>query len=61
MLISSLLGGKVLDLKSLTWSKLEAKAARESPESTSVAVAPCAGHSLVNTVVVSVVTMVLQI
>lgn len=37
---------KVLDLKSLTWSEIEAKT--QSPGSaTTVPVAPCAGHSLV--------------
>ncbi|XP_077218055.1 acyl-CoA binding protein 4 [Tasmannia lanceolata] len=40
---------QVLDLKSLTWSKVELKAATESLESSSpVPLAPCAGHSLVS-------------
>lgn len=38
---------QVLDLKRLSWSKVEAKAAPESPESSSVTISPCAGHSLV--------------
>lgn len=42
-----LLGFKVLDLKTLTWSKVEAKNTVGSSESTSLPVAPCAGHSLV--------------
>ena len=40
-----LLSLKVLDFKSLSWSKLEAKIQSESAEP--VFVAPCAGHSLV--------------
>ncbi|KAJ6809830.1 acyl-CoA-binding domain-containing protein 4-like [Iris pallida] len=39
---------QVLDLKRLAWSKLEAKVAGGSPESTSVPIAPCAGHSLIS-------------
>ncbi|XP_058076208.1 acyl-CoA-binding domain-containing protein 4-like isoform X2 [Magnolia sinica] len=40
---------QVLDLKSLTWSKLDMKAATESLESSSpVTLAPCAGHSLIS-------------
>ncbi|KAF8387811.1 hypothetical protein HHK36_026469 [Tetracentron sinense] len=39
---------QVLDLRSLTWSKVEVKAGTESLESSSpVQLAPCAGHSLV--------------
>ncbi|WOL12187.1 acyl-CoA-binding domain-containing protein 4-like [Canna indica] len=39
---------QVLDLKSLTWSKVEAKALAGSLDSSNTAsVAPCAGHSLV--------------
>ncbi|KAG1326302.1 Acyl-CoA-binding domain-containing protein 6 [Cocos nucifera] len=39
---------QVLDLKSLTWSKIEAKAQTGSPESPTVLpVTPCAGHSLI--------------
>ncbi|XP_072996907.1 acyl-CoA-binding domain-containing protein 6 [Typha latifolia] len=39
---------QVLDLKSLTWSKIEAKTQTGSPESVNtVPVAPCAGHSLI--------------
>ncbi|XP_010931615.1 acyl-CoA-binding domain-containing protein 6 [Elaeis guineensis] len=39
---------QVLDLKSLTWSKIDAKVQTGSPESpTIVPVAPCAGHSLI--------------
>ncbi|KAF7805103.1 acyl-CoA-binding domain-containing protein 4 [Senna tora] len=38
----------VLDLRSWTWSKIEAKARAESTDlSTSVTLAPCAGHSLI--------------
>lgn len=38
----------MLDLRSLTWSKVEAKVEMESLESSSpVPLAPCAGHSLV--------------
>ncbi|KAJ0976238.1 hypothetical protein J5N97_018203 [Dioscorea zingiberensis] len=40
---------QVLDLKSLTWSKVEAKAVAESPESSApLTVVPCAGHSLIS-------------
>ncbi|KAJ0976212.1 hypothetical protein J5N97_018177 [Dioscorea zingiberensis] len=40
---------QVLDLKSLTWSKVEAKAVAESPESSApLPVVPCAGHSLIS-------------
>lgn len=40
---------QVLDLKRLTWSKVEAKAGTESLESSSpVHLAPCAGHSLIS-------------
>lgn len=40
---------QVLDLRSWTWSKMEAKAGAESLESPSpVTFAPCAGHSLVS-------------
>ena len=39
---------QVLDLRSWTWSKIEAKSGAESLESPSpVTFAPCAGHSLV--------------
>ncbi|XP_068658616.1 acyl-CoA-binding domain-containing protein 4-like [Aristolochia californica] len=39
---------QVLDLKTLTWSKVEAKVAAEPSElSSPVSLAPCAGHSLV--------------
>nr|XP_029116763.1 acyl-CoA-binding domain-containing protein 6 isoform X2 [Elaeis guineensis] len=39
---------QVLDLKSLTWSKIDAKAQTGSPESPIVLpVTPCAGHSLI--------------
>ncbi|XP_068662126.1 acyl-CoA-binding domain-containing protein 4-like [Aristolochia californica] len=39
---------QVLDLKTLTWSKVDAKVAAEPSESLSlVSLAPCAGHSLV--------------
>ncbi|XP_042517734.1 acyl-CoA-binding domain-containing protein 4-like [Macadamia integrifolia] len=39
---------QVLDLRSLTWSRVEAKAGTESLESPSpVRMAPCAGHSLI--------------
>ncbi|XP_020101737.1 acyl-CoA-binding domain-containing protein 4 [Ananas comosus] len=40
---------QVLDLRSLTWSKIEAKTQAGSPESSStIAVSPCAGHSLIS-------------
>ena len=40
---------QVLDLRSWTWSKIEAKAGAESQESPSPRTfAPCAGHSLVS-------------
>ncbi|KAJ6842475.1 acyl-CoA-binding domain-containing protein 4-like [Iris pallida] len=39
---------QVLDLKRLTWSKLESKVAGGSPETTLVPIAPCAGHSLIS-------------
>lgn len=40
---------QVLDLRSWTWSKIEAKSGAESLESPSpVTFAPCAGHSLVS-------------
>ncbi|MQM00568.1 hypothetical protein Taro_033311 [Colocasia esculenta] len=40
---------QVLDLKSLTWSKIEAKGAADSQNSsTAVILVPCAGHSLVS-------------
>ncbi|KAH7678735.1 FERM/acyl-CoA-binding protein [Dioscorea alata] len=39
---------QVLDLKTLTWSKVEAKTIVGSSESTSLPVAPCAGHSLIS-------------
>ncbi|RWR76536.1 acyl-CoA-binding domain-containing protein 4-like protein isoform X2 [Cinnamomum micranthum f. kanehirae] len=40
---------QVLDLRSLTWSKVEAKVEMESLESSSpVPLAPCAGHSLIS-------------
>ncbi|KAK9084194.1 hypothetical protein Scep_030665 [Stephania cephalantha] len=40
---------QVLDLRTLTWSRVEAKAAVDSVESSSpVPLAPCAGHSLIS-------------
>ncbi|KAK7260136.1 hypothetical protein RIF29_25931 [Crotalaria pallida] len=41
--------GEVLDLRSSTWSKIEAKAGVESSvdSSSSATITPCAGHSLV--------------
>ncbi|KAJ0980678.1 hypothetical protein J5N97_008933 [Dioscorea zingiberensis] len=40
---------QVLDLKTLTWSKIEATTTTGSPDSsTSLPVAPCAGHSLIS-------------
>ncbi|WOL15837.1 acyl-CoA-binding domain-containing protein 4 [Canna indica] len=38
---------QVLDLKSLTWSRIEAKLSGSSDSSTTTLVAPCAGHSLI--------------
>ncbi|GJM97171.1 hypothetical protein PR202_ga14076 [Eleusine coracana subsp. coracana] len=40
---------QVLDLKSLTWSKIDAKLQGDSSDSTKTAqIAPCAGHSLIS-------------
>lgn len=41
---------KVLDLKSLTWSKVDAKTIGSEDPSKKTTMAPCAGHSLVGIV-----------
>lgn len=41
---------QVLDLRSWSWSKVEAKAELESLESSPTPLTPCAGHSLVSVV-----------
>jgi hypothetical protein len=49
VLFSQLAQKQVLDLKSLTWSKIDAKLQVDSSDSAKIAqIAPCAGHSLVN-------------
>lgn len=39
---------QVLDLRSWTWSRVEAKVEAESQESSPATLTPCAGHSLVS-------------